>query len=79
MVRTRRITLVGLLLIGGLLGTWTTKAIAAHRGPTVTRGVVITVKGRYPCEEDEVLEGKGDYNYPGVWSRYICATKDDIR
>lgn len=39
----------------------------------------IAVYGRFPCQEDEILKGMGDFN--GVrWSRgWACAHPDNLR
>lgn len=63
-------TLLLLLLIVGAIER-------ADAEPIQKRPVTIVVKGHYPCEEDEILRGRGDYHY-GSWTRYVCQPKDDL-
>ncbi len=74
------------LMVGALVGGFVGRAMAPNPitpTPQVSNEaagnrVSIKIVGRYPCNEDEWLQGRGDYAYPGVWTRYVCKVPKGI-
>jgi hypothetical protein len=84
MISTTRFNVLGLIVIFSIAGfvfgarsQAQSPSSAVHR-VTEQHQITITVNGHYPCNEDEILEGRGDYITPGVWNRYICKPGDSL-
>lgn len=88
-MRGKRVRFFALVLlslaIGWALGTIWVPAHAQGRPTVLETGVypngfqasAAVVKGRFPCEEDEVLVGRGDYT-PDGWSRWVCHSREHV-
>jgi hypothetical protein len=71
--RARRLA-VGATLAGAV-------GILAAMGPEPAPPVTaqrISVVGRYPCEEDEILAGVGDFTGSDGWQAYRCSHPDEM-